>query len=471
MGTAKADHKAIDTDIHLETDNGNLIKIDSDSWFQWLGENASFKFTAGFGGEDSYRARKEVLGGVVYWYAFKKVNGKLHKRYIGKPHEVTHNRLCEVAKSIRDVKVRPAKEDKINNDSNQIVNTNLQEIVNQLVNQVQELSNRLDNLENKGDNTNEKKPEYLPSEELEVRIEELERVNKELTKQLTSEQVKVSSLSKNLQHREDNFPYSLEYIKQFGDFYIDALRHKEKLPSIEVDQYKIGARKFINFIEVNREVPSPSGGFSHGMDFNLKKGEDIVSLSSYLNELTSELYSKNSKLSELTNELANKDSQLQELTNTMVNLNSKLSELTNKLANKDSQLQDLKSVPVVLQSPINEQLTTDNVTTTPGETDDGQFTEDVKSDRPNADPSPQTDKQRKIIDFFADVNIYSPVTADVIKSSGIGEKIKKNKEELKQILGEEIDTKSNVVVRVRSILKKAGFDVGGNRDQGYFVKG
>ncbi|MFM6278952.1 MAG: hypothetical protein ACKN9K_11480, partial [Dolichospermum sp.] len=186
----------------------------------WLGENASFKFTAGFGGENSYRARKEVLGGVVYWYAFKKVNGKLHKRYIGKPHEVTHKRLCEVAKSIRDVKVRPAKEDKINNDSNQIVNTNLQEIVNQLVNQVQELSNRLDNLENKGDNTNEKKPEYLPSEELEVRIEELERVNKELTKQLTNEQVKVSSLSKNLQHREDNFPYSLEYIKQFGDFYI-----------------------------------------------------------------------------------------------------------------------------------------------------------------------------------------------------------------------------------------------------------
>ncbi|MFM6529423.1 MAG: hypothetical protein ACKPHW_16915 [Microcystis panniformis] len=367
MGTAKADHKAIDTDIHLETDNGNLIKIDSDSWFQWLGENASFKFTAGFGGEDSYRARKEVLGGVVYWYAFKKVNGKLHKRYIGKPHEVTHNRLCEVAKSIRDVKVKPAKEDKINNDSNQIVNTNLQEIVNQLVNQVQELSNRLANLENKGDNTNEKKPEYLPSEELEVRIEELERVNKELTKQLTNEQVKVSSLSKNLQHREDNFPYSLEYIKQFGDFYIDALRHKEKLPSIEVDQYKIGARKFINFIEVNREVPSPSGGFSHGMDFNLKKGEDIVSLSSYLNELTSELDSKNSKLSELTNELTNKDSQLSELTNTIVNLNSKLSELTNELTNKDSQLQNLKSVPpaAVPQSPVNEELTTDNKAISP----------------------------------------------------------------------------------------------------------
>ncbi|MFM6726073.1 MAG: hypothetical protein ACKPJF_16795, partial [Dolichospermum sp.] len=157
--------------------------------------NASFKFTAGFGGENSYRARKEVLGGVVYWYAFKKVNGKLHKRYIGKPHEVTHNRLCEVAKSIRDVKVRPAKEDKINNDSNQIVNTNLQEIVNQLVNQVQELSNRLANLENKGDNTNGKKPECLPNEELEVKLVEL-------TNELNSKNSKLSELTNELTNKD-----------------------------------------------------------------------------------------------------------------------------------------------------------------------------------------------------------------------------------------------------------------------------
>ncbi|MFM6825173.1 MAG: coiled-coil domain-containing protein [Dolichospermum sp.] len=207
MGTMKADNKAVDTDIHLETDNGKLIKIDSVKWFQWLGENASFKFTAGFGGENSYRARKEVLGGVVYWYAFKKVNGKLHKRYIGKPHEVTHNRLCEVAKSIRDVKVKPAKEDKINNDSNQIVNTNLQEIVNQLVNQVQELSNRLANLENKGDNTNEKKPECLPNEELEVKLveltNELDSKNSKLV-ELTNELDKLTNRVNELTNIVDN---------------------------------------------------------------------------------------------------------------------------------------------------------------------------------------------------------------------------------------------------------------------------
>ncbi|MFM6266595.1 MAG: hypothetical protein ACKPFA_08855 [Dolichospermum sp.] len=257
MGTAQADHKAIDSDIHLETDNGKLIKIDSDRWFQWLGQNASFKFTAGFGGENSYRARKEVLGGVVYWYAFKKVNGKLHKRYIGKPHEVTHKRLCEVAKSIRDVKVRPAKEDKINNDSNQIVNTNLQEIVNQLVNQVQELSNRLANLENKGDNTNGKKPECLPNEELEVKLVEL-------TNELNSKNSKLSKLTNQL-HDKD-----------------------------------------MQLSELTNQL--------HDKDMQLSElTNELANKDMQLSELTNTIVNLNSKLSELTNELTNKDSQLQDL--------------------------------------------------------------------------------------------------------------------------------------------------------------
>lgn len=448
MGTAKADHKAIDTDINLETDKGSLIKIDSDSWFQWLEENASFKFVAGFGGEDSYRARKEVLGGVVYWYAFKKVNGKLHKRYIGKPHEVTHNRLCEVAKSIRDVKVKPAKEDKINNDSNQIGNTNLQGIVNQLVNQVQELSNRLDNLENKGDDTTTKKLEYLPSEELEARVRELERLNKELTKELASEQVKVSSLSKNLQHREDNFPYSLEYIKQFGDFYINALRHKEKLPSDEVEQYKVGARKFINFIEVNKQVPGPAGGFSHGMAFNLTKGEDIVSLSSYLNELTSELSNKDSKLIELTNELANKDRELQELTNNIANLNSKLTELTNELSNKDRELQELKTIS---QLPItNEQLT-----------------EDVESDRTNSDQLTIPNNELIQLLGIEDILNGQKYWQNYLIESGIDAKITSNLETLKQMgikfAGAAANTATGRLNAIVKFLGREGKRVGENR--------
>ncbi|MFM6863693.1 MAG: hypothetical protein ACKPKG_24090, partial [Dolichospermum sp.] len=193
----------------------------------------------------------------VYWYAFKKVNGKLHKRYIGKPHEVTHNRLCEVAKSIRDVKVRPAKEDKINNDSNQIVNINLQEIVNQLVNQVQELSNRLANLENKGDNTNGKKPECLPNEELEVKLVEL-------TNELNSKNSKLSKLTNQL-HDKD-----------------------------------------MQLSELTNQL--------HDKDMQLSElTNELANKDMQLSELTNTIVNLNSKLSELTNELTNKDSQLQDL--------------------------------------------------------------------------------------------------------------------------------------------------------------
>ncbi len=410
MGTAKADHKAIDTDIHLETDNASLIKIDSDTWFQWLEENTSFKFTAGFGGKDSYRARKEVLGGVVYWYAFKKVNGKLHKRYIGKPHEVTHNRLCEVAKSIRDVKVKSAKEDKINNDSNQIGNTNLQGIVNQLVNQVQELSNRLDNLESKGDDINEKKPEYLPSEELETKIQEL-------TNELTNKDSKLHELT------------------------------------IQLHKVKIEAKAAKN---------------------------DATLLNQEVQRLTSELDSKNSKLIELTNELANKDSQLKELTNNIANLNSKLAELTNELSNKDRELQELKSIsptPVPIP-PISEQLPTNNEQlmeqgTENGEletispvhpqltTDDGQFTEDVESDRDSTENSSMTEEQ--IIALFGLESIVTGTryTKDSLRDDGILDRFAQNQEVLSN-LGIKYQKGTTPV---NSILKKLNFTVTQHKDK------
>ncbi|MFM6504196.1 MAG: hypothetical protein ACKPHO_21395 [Dolichospermum sp.] len=363
----------LDNDPLFEYEPNKLIDVDSPKWFDWLESNHSFRFTAGNGGENSYRARKELNKSqeVYYWYAVKKVNNKLHKKYIGKTNEVTHRRLIEVAEVIRQPSGKQPKEQDI-----------------------------------QPENTSQVTPQF------EDRLNKLEALVQ-------------------------------QHLKQIQE-------------GVAIKKHDSSVGMMGELEQENKPLPN-----------------ELDKLTNQVTELTNELDSKNSKLSELTNELDSKNSKLQELTNTIVNLNSKLSELTNELTNKDSQLQDLKSIPLVpVPSPtINEQLTTDNVTTTPGETDDGQFTEDVKSDRPNADPSPQTDKQRKIIDFFADVNIYSPVTADVIKSSGIGEKIKKNKEELKQILGEEIDTKSNVVVRVRSILKKAGFDVGGNRDQGYFVKG
>ena len=49
-------------------------------------------------GEHSFTARKETSKtGKDYWYAYRKVEGRLHKRYIGKSEDITSKRLSEVA--------------------------------------------------------------------------------------------------------------------------------------------------------------------------------------------------------------------------------------------------------------------------------------------------------------------------------------------------------------------------------------
>lgn len=88
-------------DEYLETFDGSMIELDSPKFIEWLEtpENRSFRFQYGFAGEQSFTARKETSkkGQGDYWYGYRKVNGKLHKRYIGKPEDVTRSRLQEVA--------------------------------------------------------------------------------------------------------------------------------------------------------------------------------------------------------------------------------------------------------------------------------------------------------------------------------------------------------------------------------------
>ena len=64
---------------------------------KWLDDpdNRDFRYMAG---EHSFTARKETSKtGKDYWYAYRKVEGRLHKRYIGKSEDITSKRLSEVA--------------------------------------------------------------------------------------------------------------------------------------------------------------------------------------------------------------------------------------------------------------------------------------------------------------------------------------------------------------------------------------
>lgn len=88
-------------DEFLELPNGQMIELDSPKFAQWLegAENRSFRFEYGFAGEQSFTARKETSkkGQGDYWYGYRKVEGKLHKRYIGKSADITRYRLQEIA--------------------------------------------------------------------------------------------------------------------------------------------------------------------------------------------------------------------------------------------------------------------------------------------------------------------------------------------------------------------------------------
>jgi LuxR family maltose regulon positive regulatory protein len=65
------------------------------AWFAWLDEVSSFAF---HGQSGSFTARKETKQrGSVYWYAYRKREGTLAKKYLGKTADLTFARLENVA--------------------------------------------------------------------------------------------------------------------------------------------------------------------------------------------------------------------------------------------------------------------------------------------------------------------------------------------------------------------------------------
>ncbi|MBD2416037.1 hypothetical protein FACHB389_35160 [Nostoc calcicola FACHB-389] len=76
----------------LEPDHGFTIDLESPQWLEWLETHKSFRYCP-MGDDSPFTARKEG----EYWYGYRKRQGKLHKRYIGKAGELTAAKLEEIA--------------------------------------------------------------------------------------------------------------------------------------------------------------------------------------------------------------------------------------------------------------------------------------------------------------------------------------------------------------------------------------
>jgi LuxR family maltose regulon positive regulatory protein len=85
----------------IDTTDGSLpaIVVGSAAWYAWLKGEAtqSFAYRSTLG---SLTARRERLHGKGYWYAYRTQHGQLHKAYLGKPEELTRERLNKVAAAL-----------------------------------------------------------------------------------------------------------------------------------------------------------------------------------------------------------------------------------------------------------------------------------------------------------------------------------------------------------------------------------
>jgi hypothetical protein len=83
---------------YLYTD-AESFALDSDAWQSWLISHRSFYFQSPIG---TFTARKELRKVSWYWYAYRKHASKLHKCYIGQSHELTAQRLADIAQRLAE---------------------------------------------------------------------------------------------------------------------------------------------------------------------------------------------------------------------------------------------------------------------------------------------------------------------------------------------------------------------------------
>ena len=83
----------------IEAEDGKVFELDSCKGSAWLESVSSFRYVP-TGASKPYTVRKEAKKGGDYWYGYRKVTGKLHKKYIGKSSELSTAKLEEIAEAL-----------------------------------------------------------------------------------------------------------------------------------------------------------------------------------------------------------------------------------------------------------------------------------------------------------------------------------------------------------------------------------
>ena len=97
--------------LYLSDQRTPLCAVDSPAWFTWLSTATAFRFASSrrriiIHGHGPLLApislRKEHRRRGVFWYAYRRAHGHLHKRYVGRTDQLTLARLNEIAAVLHD---------------------------------------------------------------------------------------------------------------------------------------------------------------------------------------------------------------------------------------------------------------------------------------------------------------------------------------------------------------------------------
>ncbi len=83
----------------LSEEDRTIVTVGSHTWYAWLADvqNKSFSFKNHMG---VFTARHECQRNNWYWYAYQKQGGKIRKAYLGKPEELTIERLNTIVMAL-----------------------------------------------------------------------------------------------------------------------------------------------------------------------------------------------------------------------------------------------------------------------------------------------------------------------------------------------------------------------------------
>jgi len=114
----------------IETEDGKVIELDSPKGSAWLESTTSFRYEP-VGANKPYTVRKEAKKGGDYWYSYRKVAGRLHKKYMGKSSELSTAKLEEIAEAL-NTPPQPRVTDKVTDGVTEATKANNQQVTDKV---------------------------------------------------------------------------------------------------------------------------------------------------------------------------------------------------------------------------------------------------------------------------------------------------------------------------------------------------